>query len=209
MDTYNFKAQQPANPPVVMLGDHVTQKGTELTIHCHDRFFNKVTAVDGTGQEVFRVEGMTWGTSWSLRRRAWAEPGHKHAFDLRHESISIKNGWLVEAPGDGQKICKLVHNSYLTKMHSDINATVRTKAGEEVLVTMRQRDLAATSVTVSVGDETLATIDKFEYNERLFQCERDRSVWKAHVRPGVDLSLVISPPPPPRAVSRSFYVMAL
>lgn len=177
-------------PPVQMVSGYVTQQEAELTVYCHDIFFKKVTAVDGAGKELFRVEGTTFGTSWSWRRRVWDGSGNRHVFDFRHESISIRNGWVVEEPEDHQRLCTLVNKSILTKEHSAINATVHTQAGEKVGVIMRHRDRAATSTTVSIGDDTIATISKLEDNDILFLGDRDRSIWKAHVAPGVDMSLV-------------------
>lgn len=184
---------QTPNPPVTMLSGYVTQQDTELTVYCHDAIFKRATAVDGAGKDLFRVEGTSWGKSWSWRRRVWDQAGDRPLFDLRHESISIKNGWVVETPDDRQRLCSLVHRSFLTREHSAINATVRTETGEQVLVVMRQRDLAATSTTVSVGDDTVATIEKSEDNDTMFLKDRDRSIWKAQVGPGVDLSLVSEP----------------
>ncbi|KAI1377694.1 hypothetical protein F4677DRAFT_45302 [Hypoxylon crocopeplum] len=187
MDTPLF----PPNPPLIMLGGHMSQHETELIIRCHDRIFRKVSASDHSGQALFRVEGARFGTSWSWRRKVFDSVTDKHLFDVRHENFDIKNKWVVETP-DALQLCSLVHKAQLTSNHSSINVTVRTEAGEQVLVVMRQVDRSALTVIISIGDTTIATIQKTEDNDITFLGNKDRSVWKARVAAGVDLKLIMA-----------------
>lgn len=85
------------NPLVNILGGlYVTQEETIPTLQCHNRIFKKATALDAQGKPVFRVEGAAWGTSWSWRRKVFDASDNLHLFDFRHESLDIKNRWIVE-----------------------------------------------------------------------------------------------------------------
>ncbi|KAI1278894.1 hypothetical protein F5Y07DRAFT_359819 [Xylaria sp. FL0933] len=182
---------QSPSPPVDMLGSHVSQEETTLTLHCHDSTFKKATVVDAAGNPVFRIEGTTFGTSWSWRRKVFDAIDNRHLFDFRHESLDFKNRWVVEDI-TGHKLCSLVHKSQLTTNHSAINATVRTVVGEDVLVAMRPRDGAALMATVSVGDSTtIATISKVVDNtSKLFRGDQDKSVWVLRVAAATDLAMI-------------------
>ncbi|KAI0434848.1 hypothetical protein F5Y09DRAFT_337244 [Xylaria sp. FL1042] len=181
------------SPPVNILGDHISQGETTLTLHCHDSTFKKATAVDAEGNPVFRVEGTSWGTSWSWRRKVFDAIDNRHLFDFRHESLDLKNRWVVEDT-TGRKLCSLVHKSQLTTNHSAVDATVRTVAGEDVLVIMRPRDGAALTTTVSVSDGVvIATISKVVDNtKKLFRGEQDNSVWELRVAAATDLAMIIA-----------------
>lgn len=215
------------DPPVSMLTGHTTRQQTSLTVECQDRSFRRATAsldggVGGAAtapvETLFDVQGAVWGTSWSLRRKVYGgslgngnvdaeknKGASHHLFDLRHHSMDPKNGWVVEAAGDGRVLATLVHNNFATKKHSDINATVRTTAGEDVLVTMRQPDDDVNLVHLRVGasGELFATIEKTETNRSsatligtmvLLRTDeiKPRSVWKVKTAAGVDLSLVMA-----------------
>ncbi|KAI8963433.1 tubby C-terminal-like domain-containing protein [Daldinia sp. FL1419] len=180
---------QTPSPPVNVFKDYVSTQHTTLNIYCHDRIFKRVTVTDSTGQTLFRVEGTSFGTSWSWRRKV-LDGSDNHIFDFRHKSIDIKNGWIIENP-DGDKLCSLVHKSQLTHSHSAVDATVRTQFGEEVLVIMRPNDHAALNATISVDDKAIATIRKVEDNDLARLGTRDRTVWEVQVASGVDLSLIL------------------
>lgn len=193
------------SPRIIMLGGHESKKEMTFTIHCHDPTFKEVIASSGDsdaeGETLFYVEGSTFGTSWSWRRHVFSgEKGSSndnHIFDFRHNSLDIKNGWVIEAPaikGEAKPriLCYLVHKKEFTSEHSAINATVRTEVGEDVMVVMRSKDTAAITSTISVDGVCFATIHKEEENDVVFRGTRDRSVWKARVAAGVDLSLVSS-----------------
>ncbi|KAI0010571.1 hypothetical protein F4779DRAFT_304193 [Xylariaceae sp. FL0662B] len=182
---------QAPNPPLTMLPGHTSQHETTLNVRCHDHAFKKVTVSDDAGKALFHVEGTTFGTSWSWRRKVLDSTNDRHLFDFRHESIDIKNGWVVDGP-DSRRLCSLVHKSQITKEHSAIDATVRTEAGEQVLVAMRPIDREALTTTLSVGDTTFGSIQKVEANYIVFQGNRDKTVWKVRVAPGVDLSLIMA-----------------
>ncbi|KAI1351285.1 hypothetical protein F5Y01DRAFT_283311 [Xylaria sp. FL0043] len=184
---------QSPSPQVDMLGSHVSQEETTLTLHCHDSTFKKATVVDAEGNPVFRIEGTTFGTSWSWRRKVFDAIDNRHLFDFRHESLDFKNRWVVEDT-TGRKLCSLVHKSQVTTNHSAINATVRTVVGEDVLVAMRPRDGAALMATVSVGDgTTIATISKLVDNtSKLFRGDQDKSVWVLRAAAATDLAMIIA-----------------
>ncbi|KAI3335554.1 hypothetical protein F4824DRAFT_510754 [Ustulina deusta] len=170
----DIKLQSPS-PPVNMLGDYLSQQETTLTLHCHDSTFQKVTALDTEQKPVFRVEGSTWGTSWSWRRKVFDAADNRHLFDFRHESFDFKNRWIVE-DATGRKLCSLVHKNQLTSNHLAIDATVRTVAGEDILVCMRPQDGAALTTTVSVSGIIIATIRKAIDNTKTSRGDQDNSV---------------------------------
>jgi len=207
---------QTPKPPVCMLTGHTTQQETSLTVHCYDKTFKQVTASLDTGaasdEPLFDVQGAVWGTSWSLRRKvhsrsspgnAGSESTHSHLFDFRHHSLDLKNGWVVEAAGDGRVLATLVHSNFATKHHSNINATVYTTAGEDILVTMHQLGDDAKVVQLRVGGKPFATIEKAEANKTQVTLvggfvmqqqaggNKPRTVWKVKTAAGVDLSLVM------------------
>ncbi|KAI1474294.1 hypothetical protein K445DRAFT_315547 [Daldinia sp. EC12] len=180
---------QTPSPPVNIFNDYVSSQETTLNVYCHDRIFERVTVTDSAGQALFRVEGTKFGTSWSWRRKIF-DSSNTHLFDFRHKSIDIKNSWVIENP-NGDKICSLVHKSQVTRDHSAVDATVRTQAGEEVLVTMRPNDHSALTSTISVGGTVIATIRKVEDNDVSNLGNRDRTVWEVKTASGVDLSLMV------------------
>lgn len=218
------------SPPVIMLPGHTIERETTITVECHDRAFNLVTATldaEPTSEPLFRVEAK-WGTSWSLRRKVFdvaparggdgSSARREHLFDLRHHSADPKNGWVVETgegggdgDGDGsnrrgrRRLAELTHHKQITSLgHSDIDATVRTAAGEDVVVRMRRvGDRAGDLETVVVGVDgdvaPFARIEKVAYSpppglvglivrER---AEGPTSVWRARAAAGVDLTLVM------------------
>lgn len=131
---------RPASPPITMLrgNAYVTEGETVLTILSHDRLQSKVSIyVDD--KSLFHVEGARWGTSWSWRRKVFEDTNGAHVFDFRHESVSLKNGWIIEND-EKEKLCSLVHKKFFTKTHSGIVATLRTQAGEDVTVDMQPSD---------------------------------------------------------------------
>lgn len=185
---------QTATPQLVMLGGYQAQHETTMTVYCHDQAMKKVTAFGEKEKQLFHVEGAAFGTSWSWRRKVFDSTTQEHLFDFRHESISLKNPWLIEEKG-GKKLCSIAHNAQLTYEHSAVNATVRTQAGEDVVVAMRQKDHAATTAHIQIGDSTVAVIYKTEDNDLSpLPKGRHRSVWKARIAPGTDLSFVRKPP---------------
>ncbi|KAI1743975.1 hypothetical protein F4680DRAFT_326040 [Xylaria scruposa] len=186
----DIKLQSPS-PPVNMLSDHLSQQETTLTLHCHDSTFKKATAVDAEGNPVFRVEGTTWGTSWSWRRKVFDATNNRHLFDFRHESFDFKNRWVVEDT-TGRKLCSLIHKNQLTTNHSAIDATVRTVAGEDILVFMRPQDGAALTTTVSVDGTIIATIRKAIDNTKTFRGDQDNSVWELRVAAATDLTMIVA-----------------
>ncbi|KAI3399859.1 hypothetical protein diail_5370 [Diaporthe ilicicola] len=196
------------SPPVIMLPGHTTERETSITVECHHHAFNLVTAtLDGDPSEpLFRVEAKL-GTSWSWRRKVFADsPGgsppeqRRHLFDFRHASVDPKNRWLVEAAGDKRQLAELVHQKQITSLgHSDVDATVRTVAGEDVVVSMRRADDVGEDVTVSVDGAPFARIEKVSYQAPTGvvgsligeKATGPSSVWKVKAADGVDLALVM------------------
>lgn len=131
---------QPANPPLTIMrnGTYVTQKETVLTFLCHDRLQSRVS-ISMENRSIFHIEGARWGTSWSWRRKVFDDMTGAHMFDFRHESVSLKNGWIVHN-AENEKLCSLVHKRFFTKTHSGIVATIHTQAGQDVNVDMQPRD---------------------------------------------------------------------
>ncbi|RYP42978.1 hypothetical protein DL770_011899 [Monosporascus sp. CRB-9-2] len=180
---------QTPNPQVNMLASYISEQEMTFIVYCHDSTFKHVTAEDSKGQPLFRVEGTTFGTSWSWRRKVYDSSNDHLLFDFRHHSLDIKNGWVVESP-TGRKLCSLVHEAQITTKHSAIDATVHTESGEQVLILMRPNDQGALTVTIGVDGAVIATIRKAEDNDMPFRGRRNRSVWEVRVASGVDLSLV-------------------
>ncbi|KAF3014715.1 hypothetical protein E8E14_007345 [Neopestalotiopsis sp. 37M] len=170
-----------------MLRGHVTADATTFTVHCHDRIFKQVTVVDNDGRALFRCEGQSYGSSWSWRRKVYDGTG-QYLFDLRHNNIDIKNGWVVETPMK-QKVCSLDFTSFWTKGPAAITATVRTQPGENVVVKTHPQDRSALTTAIRVDGISFASITKLEDNDAVHMEGRDRSVWRINVAPGVDLSL--------------------
>lgn len=198
-------------PPVIMLEGFTSTSETSFIVECHDRTFNLVTTALDTppNESLFRVEAKL-GTSWSWRRKVYdqraGESGatQKHIFDFRHHSIDPKNRWLIEAADDKRQLADLVHVKQVTSVgHSDIDATVRTTAGEDVVVSMRRTGSSSVEfedMCLSVDDTTFAYIRKIAYTPPVGlvgkivgeSTNSPSSVWKATVAEGVDMSLVMA-----------------
>lgn len=201
-------------PPVIMLDGYTSKRETSFTVECHDRVFNLVTTALDTppNEPLFRAESKL-GTSWSWRRKVYdqqpaagdaQQQQQQHIFDFRHHSMDAKNRWLVEAADDKRQLVELVHRKQVTSVgHSDIDATVRTTAGEDVVVSMRRSgsdSVAFEDMSLSVGVTTFAHIQKIAYTPPVglvgkvvgesIKCPS--SVWKATVAEGVDMSLVMA-----------------
>lgn len=131
---------QPAKPSFIMMhnSNYVTEKETVLTVLCHDRLQSRVN-IYMEDRSLFHVEGARWGTSWSWRRKVFDDMTGAHMFDFRHESVSLKNGWIVHNAENG-RLCSLVHRKFFTKTHSGIVATMYPSAGQDVKVNMQPRD---------------------------------------------------------------------
>ncbi|KAH8785209.1 membrane bound O-acyl transferase family-domain-containing protein [Diaporthe sp. PMI_573] len=153
-----------------MLEGYTSTRETSFTVECHDRVFNLVTTALDTppNEPLFRAESKL-GTSWSWRRKVYdqsssADEGEggaaaqKHIFDFRHASIDPKNRWLVESVDDKRQLAELVHKKQVTSVgHSDIDATVRTTAGEDVLIPLYH--YLYISLLPSIFYETLFRLD--------------------------------------------------
>lgn len=131
---------QPPKPSLTMMrnGNYMTEKATVLTVLCHDRLQNRVS-ISMENKSLFHAEGARWGTSWSWRRKVFDDMTGAHMFDFRHESVSLKNGWIVHN-AENEKLCSLVHKRFLTKTHSAIVATIHTQADQDINIDMQPRD---------------------------------------------------------------------
>ncbi|KAH7309824.1 hypothetical protein B0I35DRAFT_440689 [Stachybotrys elegans] len=181
MDT----ALQTPNPAVTLLSDYESTQESVLLMTCYDLYFKKVEVSDGSGNRLFTVNGKTF-SSWSWRRTV-TDHKDEHLFDLR--KIGFGGRWTVEDPSK-QTICDLEHKKRFTEPVA-VDATVHTQAGDQVLVVMRPNDYAATTTTVSVSDTTIAVISKVVDNIQAYKTDKERSVWKAKIAGGVDLSLIL------------------
>ncbi|KAI0506243.1 hypothetical protein F5B22DRAFT_473586 [Xylaria bambusicola] len=182
---------QSPTPPVEILSGYVSEDEKTLALHCHDDTFKAATVFNAEGNPVFRVEGTSFGKSWSWRRKVFDAAYDRHLFDFRHENFDFKNRWVLE-DNTGRKFGSFVHKSQLTTNHSAIDATVRTTAGEDVLVTMRPRDAAALTVAVTVNDTTIAAIGKVADNRNTLSHKGDSTVWSIRVAAATDLTLIVA-----------------
>lgn len=193
---------QSPSPAITILDTSITQEEATLMLHCHDRTFKRATITDSSTlppKPIFLIEGATAGTSWSWRRKVFSTDNNddeekRPLFDFRHENFDLKNRWVIEEAGTGRKIGSIVHRDQLTTAHSAVDATVRTRAGEDVIVRMRPRDGGALVVAVEVGDAVIATIRKVADNTTVKSSfareEQDKTVWELRVAAAVDLSLI-------------------
>lgn len=181
---------QPPMPPVIMLSGHLIPDVMTFQVHCHDSSFKKVTAVDATGKELFRVEGPSFGTSWSWRRKVFDATDGKHLFDFRHETFNLKNGWLVEDPS-GRKLCSLAHRDQVTATRPAVNATFHTVMGVDAMVVMQPQDHHGAPLTlVHFERNVIAVIRKSADSLRAIRGNQDKSVWDVDVAGGADLTVV-------------------
>lgn len=189
-----FADPLPASP--VLVPGYTREEDANITVLCHDRTFKSVTVKDdATDQTLFTVESKG-AASLSWRRSIFDGSGTK-LFDLRHMGYAMKNDWAVENP-EGKRICSLRHPSILNKNKSELDAVIHRNldaaaaATEDTKIEIRPKDRSALTTLVTYRDTELASMMNTEANDvaNLEKKGLDRTVWKAHVQRGVDVSLV-------------------
>jgi hypothetical protein len=184
----------PSSKPLILLPGFTRNSEANLTVHCHDRVFKDVDVIDdASGEMLFKVESKG-ASSLSWRRTILSATGTK-LFDLRHFGYAMKNDWAVEDVA-GKRICSLKHVSGMAaRNRSNIDAVVHGDSSADDVgntVEIRPRDRGALSTVVLYQGKELASIMNTEANDvrSLEKKGLDRTVWKARVNAGVDISLV-------------------
>lgn len=180
--------------PLILVPGYIRDSATNITIYCHDRTFKSVDILDdASGEVLFKVESKG-ATSLSWRRTILSSTGAK-LFDLRHMGYAMKNDWAVEDT-DGKRICSLKHVSGMAaRNRSNLDAVVHGESSADDVgntVEIRPRDRGALSTSVLWNGKELASILNVEAND-VYALEKkglDRTVWKAKIEAGVDVSLV-------------------
>jgi hypothetical protein len=184
----------PSSKPLTLLPGFTRNSEANITVHCHDRVFKDVDVLDdASGETLFKVESKG-ASSLSWRRTILSATGTK-LFDLRHFGYAMKNDWAVEDT-QGKRICSLKHVSGMAaRNRSNIDAVVHGDSSADDVgntVEIRPRDRGALSTVVFYQGRELAWILNTEANDvrALEKKGLDRTVWKARVNAGVDISLV-------------------
>lgn len=180
--------------PLILIPGYIRDSATNITIYCHDRTFKSVDVLDdATNETLFKVESKG-ATSLSWRRTILSSTGAK-LFDLRHMGYAMKNDWAVEDT-NGKRICSLKHVSGMAaRNRSNLDAVVHGESSADDVgntVEIRPRDRGALSTSVLWNGKELASILNTEAND-VYSLEKkglDRTVWKAKIEAGVDVSLV-------------------
>lgn len=153
---------QTPNPPVNMLSGYVSQQEMRFAIYCYDKTITHVTTSDRTGQPLFRAEGGASGRSWSWRRKVRDSSSDRRLFDFRCKPLGIRRSWVADSLESGQ-LCSFVYETHLLTGRRHVDATLRTIAGEDVLVTMRPDRYRSSAAIISAGGMAFAAIRSLEY----------------------------------------------
>jgi uncharacterized protein YxjI len=187
-------SETPSSKPLTLFPGFTRNSEANITVHCHDRTFKDVDVLDdASGETLFKVEGKG-ASSLSWRRTIVSATGTK-LFDLRHFGYAMKNDWAVEDT-QGKRICSLKHVSGMAaRNRSNIDAVVHGDSSADDVgntIEIRPRDGGALSTVVFYQGRELAWILNTEANDvrALEKKGLDRTVWKARVSAGVDVSLV-------------------
>lgn len=183
--------------PLILLPGFTRNEAAEITIYCHDRTFKSVDVVDdASGESLFKVESKG-ATSFSRRRKVSSAITGTSLFELRHGGFAMKNEWAVEDV-DGKRICTVRHVSGLAaRNRSMLDAVVHGESSADDVgntVEIRPRDRGALTTAVLWNGLELAMVTNTEANDvtSLEKKGLDRTVWKASINAGVDVSLVSS-----------------
>jgi hypothetical protein len=186
--------EAPTPKPLTLLPGFTRKEVANITIYCHDALFKTVDILDdASGEPLFKVESKG-ASSLSWRRTILSSNGTK-LFDLRHFGYAMKNDWAVEDP-TGKRICSLKHVSgKAARNRSNLDAVVHGESTADDVgntVEIRPKDRGALSTVVLYQGQELAKILNTEANDvqSLEKKGLDRTVWKAKVNAGVDISLV-------------------
>ena len=176
---------------------YIRNSATNITIYCHDRTFKSVDVLDdASGETLFKVESKG-ATSFSWRRKISSGTTGTKLFELRHGGYAMKNEWAVEDI-NGKRICTLRHvNGMAARNRSNLDAVVHGESSADDVgntVEIRPRDRGALTTAVLWNGRELAMITNTEANDvtSLEKKGLDRTVWKASISAGVDVSLVSS-----------------
>ncbi|CAD0027745.1 unnamed protein product [Aureobasidium pullulans] len=179
--------------PILLPGFN-REEEANITVHCHDRTFKSVDVLDdANGQTIFRVSSK--GASSLSWRRAISDGSGRKLFELRHMGYAMKNDWAVEDV-EGTRICSLKHvNGMMAQNRSNLDAVIHGESAADDIgntIEIRPRDRGALSTVVQYQGIELATIMNTEANDvtSLEKKGLDRTVWKARINTGVDISLV-------------------
>lgn len=166
--------------------DGFAEKGeTRITMHCHDRIFQKVTVLNEVGETLFTTESKGMA-SWSFRRTIKDASGSP-IFDLRKILDNpIRYKWVVESPS-GDEMCCVRHISFRHRHALDVVVKNEKDKDKEVVMEVRPKDQGALTTLVNIGGIPAVEIQMTEVN---LSQGRDRSVWRARIAGGVDLALV-------------------
>ncbi|KAI4842263.1 hypothetical protein E4T44_07408 [Aureobasidium sp. EXF-8845] len=181
--------------PLALLPGFSRRGVANITIYCHDPLFKAVDILDdASGETLFTVESK--GASSLSWRRTVLTPDGTKLFDLRHFGYAMKNDWAVEDP-TGKRICSLKHVSgKAARNRSNLDAVVHGESTADDVgntVEIRPKDRGALSTAVLYQGHELATILNTEANDVQSPEKKglDRTVWKARINAGVDISLIL------------------
>lgn len=179
---------------IVLLPGFSRDKPADITVFCHDRTFKSVDVLDdASGETLFKVNSKG-ATSFSWRRTIYDGQGRK-LFELRHLGYTMKNDWAVENV-EGKRICSLKHVSGMAaRNRSNLNAVIHGQSAADDVgntIEIRPKDRGALSTVVRYQGVELANILNTEANDVMSLEKKglDRTVWKAHINSGVDISFV-------------------
>jgi hypothetical protein len=184
-----------SSKPLTLVPGFTRDSPANITVHCHDRTFKSVDILDdASGEPLFTVSSKG-ASSLSWRRTISSAATGTKLFDLRHMGYAMKNDWAVEDP-NGKRICSLKHVSGMAACNrSTLDAVVHGESSADDVgntVEIRPRDRGALTTAVLFQGRELATIMNVEANDvrSLEKKGLDRTVWKASISAGVDVSLV-------------------
>lgn len=175
--------------PVALCDGFIRPDETHITVRCHDRTFKRVTVLDETDHILFTAESKG-ATSLSWRRTVLDASG-RALFDLRHLGYTLKNKWTVET-GEGETMCSLKHADLRARsaLEGIVHQNVAHGGSKDVVVDLRPKDRSALTSFVDIQGATVAEIRLVEDNDLVNLDTADRTVWKARIAKGVDISLV-------------------
>ncbi|OKL64387.1 hypothetical protein UA08_00958 [Talaromyces atroroseus] len=175
--------------PVAIVDGFIQAGETTITMRCHDRVFNDVEVRDESDELLFTVESKGVA-SMSWRRIVKDATGTPLFHFRKFFNYGVNRNWTVENSSGGE-LCTLEHvTKFLRKQHA-VNLLIhhnQADDGKEATVEIRPKDQAGLTILVNIRGANVAEIQMTEVNIRR-KC--DRSVWKARIAGGVDLTLTI------------------
>lgn len=176
----------PQASPVAITDGFIQDSETDIVMQCHDRVFNDVDVRDDSDQLLFTVESKGMA-SFSWRRIVKDATGTPLFHFRKIFKYGVNRKWVVESPS-GREVCYMRHVSFRHPQAVDVVVHNQAdKEGNEALVQVRPKDQGGLTILVNIQDAPVAEIQMTEVN---LSRNRDRSVWKARIAAGVDLTLV-------------------